>query len=71
MPALSGRATSAIPKTRSFCSYYPDRTAWLLEPDATPPKLSPYHAEETPKPPPAATAPPLHKTPPLRFEQVK
>ena len=59
------------PEDQKLLSYYPDRTAWLLEPDATPPKLSPYHAEETPKPPPAATAPPLHKTPPLRFEQVK
>jgi hypothetical protein len=48
--------------------YYPDRTAWLLEPDALPPTLSPYQAEaEPPKPtpPPAPT-----KTPPLRFEQV-
>jgi hypothetical protein len=26
--------------------YYPDRTAWLLEPDARPPKLSRY--ESTP-----------------------
>ncbi len=25
--------------------YYPDRTAWLLEPDARPPKLSPYQPE--------------------------
>jgi len=47
--------------------YYPDRTAWLLEPDAMPPRLSPYRVEEPPKPvpPPAPT-----NTPPLRFEQV-
>ncbi len=35
--------------------YYPDRTAWLLEPDAMPPKLGPYRAEEPPKPPPSST----------------
>jgi hypothetical protein len=56
--------------------YYPDRVAWLLEPDATPPKLSPYRAEEQPKPvpPPAAPAPkaPAKNAPlPLRFEQVR
>jgi len=56
--------------------YYPDRAAWLLEPDATPPKLSPYRAEEQPKsvPPPAAPAPkaPAKNAPlPLRFEQVR
>ena len=26
--------------------YYPDRTAWLLEPDASPPKLSPYPLDQ-------------------------
>jgi hypothetical protein len=53
--------------------YYPDRTAWLLEPDATPPKLSRYQAEVEPSkiapPPPTAKSPPANQ-PPLRFEQV-
>jgi len=31
--------------------YYPDRTAWLLEPDARPPKLSPYQQASAPAPP--------------------
>jgi hypothetical protein len=51
--------------------YYADRTAWLLEPDATPPKLSPYHVEETPKTSPTPTLPTPHTPSPLRFEQVK
>jgi len=51
--------------------YYPDRNAWLLEPDATPPKLGPYRVEEAPKPLPAPPAPTPHNNlPPLRFEQV-
>ena len=51
--------------------YYPDRTAWLLEPDAMPPKLSHYQPElEQPKPSPAPTVAPPAKSPPLRFEQV-
>ncbi len=52
--------------------HYPDRTAWLLEPDAMPPKLSPYNVEEQqkPAPPPAPPPPTPHPPPPLRFEQV-
>lgn len=31
-------------------AYYPDRKAWLLEPDARPPKLAPYQLEPPPVP---------------------
>ena len=55
---------------RKLLHYYPDRTAWLLEPDAAPPKLTPYHVEEAPKPPPAPTKSAPNNPPPLRFEQV-
>lgn len=55
---------------RKLLQYYSDRTAWLLEPDADPPKLSHYQAEEEqPKPRPASPAPNTPTT--LRFEQVK
>lgn len=62
--------------------YYPRRSAWLLEPDEDPPKLTPY----VPEPPPAISAAqpttpeavkerkpePKHVTQPtLRFENVK
>jgi hypothetical protein len=52
--------------------YYPDHTAWLLEPDAVPPKLTPYRVEpaKTEPPKPTQPAPPPAKTPPLHFEQV-
>jgi hypothetical protein len=42
--------------------YYPDRTVWLLEPDARPPALTSYRAE-----PPAPTP----QSSPLRLEQVR
>jgi hypothetical protein len=32
--------------------YYPDRTVWLLEPDARPPKLAPFQQEQQPAPEP-------------------
>jgi hypothetical protein len=51
--------------------YYPDRNAWLLEPDAMPPKLSRYQPEvEQPKITPAQTVAPPAKAPPLRFEEA-
>ncbi len=50
--------------------YYPNRTAWLLEPDASPPRLGRY-VSEAPKPVRGAQPPaPPEKTPPLRFEEV-
>jgi hypothetical protein len=51
--------------------YYPARTAWLLEPDAMPPKLSPYHVEEEQPKPAAPPKSPPPKKQPLRFEQVR
>ncbi len=56
-------------------SYYPDRKAWLLEPDARPPQLSPYQPAETPQGPAQpqelkpASGP--KKRPTLKFEEVK
>jgi hypothetical protein len=62
---------------QKLLDYYPSRTAWLLEPDAMPPKLTRYQSEpEQPKPAPPVPAqqpapPPSNKSRPLRFEQVK
>ncbi|HTC91248.1 MAG TPA: hypothetical protein VK686_23245 [Bryobacteraceae bacterium] len=53
--------------------YYPERTAWLLEPDAKPPKLTRYHTEveqQKIQPPAPITKSPADHKPPLRFEQV-
>lgn len=54
--------------------YYPDRTAWLLEPDAVPPLLTRYTPPQPaakPKANPPTAIPPAPKQPALRFEQVK
>ena len=62
---------------QKLLDYYPSRSAWLLEPDAMPPKLTRYQREaEQPKPAPGIPAPvpappPPNKSRPLRFEQVK
>jgi hypothetical protein len=55
-------------------NYYPDRTAWLLEADANPPKLAHFQAEPVPQqtaPPPPPPHPQIPKRPPLRFEPVR
>jgi hypothetical protein len=44
--------------------YYPDRAVWLLEPDASPLKLSRYEPEPPSPPPPT-------RPQPLRLEQVR
>lgn len=54
--------------------YYPDRTSWLLEPDATPPKLSPYRQsppEQPSRPSEVKPTSPAVKHPTLKFEEVK
>ena len=62
-------------ENENLLAYYPDRTAWLLEPDARPPKLSPYQRRDAPPPqaspeePKPASAP--AKRPKLKFEEVK
>ena len=52
--------------------YYPDRSVWLLQPDASPPQLGPYVAEQPERAPEPPKNPPREKTqqPMLRFEQV-
>ncbi len=59
-------------ENQKLLHYYPDRTAWLLEPDARPPRLTRYQVEA---PPPAVSsailppksAPPKNKSP---FEEI-
>jgi len=57
-------------------NYYGDRTAWLLEPDAAPPKLTPYRELARPLTIPAQPAEPEPnpnpvQRPKLHFEDVK
>ena len=46
--------------------YYPDRTVWLLEPDARPPKLAPYREEPLPTPSPPPSKEPHEKPSPIQ-----
>jgi hypothetical protein len=46
-------------ENRELASYYPRRTAWLLEPDVWPPRLTPYR----PEPEPWVAAPPTRPAP--------
>lgn len=48
--------------------HYPDRTAWLIEPDRTPPRLTPYAVPRPSPPPPPEPAPSKGAPPPLRFD---
>jgi len=62
-------------ENEALLAYYPDRTAWLLEPDARPPKLSPYQRFKV-MPPPASPEEPKPASAPaqrpkLKFEEVK
>ena len=62
-------------ENEKLLAYYPDRAPWLLEPDARPPKLTPYQHIGTPQPsktpaeqePTSAPA----RRPKLKFEEVK
>jgi hypothetical protein len=64
------------PENEQLRSYYPDRKVWLLEPDARPPRLSPYEVVVQPavvpiqssEQKPASNTP---RRPTLKFEEVK
>jgi hypothetical protein len=68
------------PENEKLRRYYPDRTIYLLEPDAKPPKLEPYQIPEAkPEEKPVETPPPPKPDkryspqvthPQLRFEEV-
>jgi hypothetical protein len=46
-------------ENRQLLRYFPNRAAWLLEPDAAPPKLTPYGAESKPQAQPPPQQPPM------------
>jgi hypothetical protein len=55
------------PEDEKLRRYYPDRAAWLLEPDAVPPALAPYRPEPQPAP---TEEPKKEKKPGLVFENI-
>jgi hypothetical protein len=65
------------PENQKLRSFYPDRTVWLLEADARPPRLAEYREEQVQPPTPIPVPlPPAQKKdnpptqPTLRFEDV-
>ena len=63
-------------ENEKLLAHYPERKAWLLEPDAKPPRLSPYQrmepAEPQSSPAPTSSTPSApKKRPTLKFEEVK
>ncbi|MGD0361700.1 MAG: hypothetical protein ABSC93_12570 [Bryobacteraceae bacterium] len=54
------------PENEKLQHYYPDRTVWLLEPDAHPPKLAPYQEEPPPEPSPPPAKEPHEKPSPIQ-----
>jgi len=73
--AVFARDLGAV-ENEKLLSYYADRKAWLLEPDARPPRLSPYQPQTqqpiaTPAQPSEVKPPTPKKHPTLKFEEVK
>jgi hypothetical protein len=65
-----------VAENEALLTYYPDRVSWLLEPDARPPRLTPYQRvqpaqPETPIVPTQTTPAAPKKRPTLKFEEVK
>ena len=51
-------------ENRELTRYYPRRSAWLIEPDVWPPRLTPYQPPYQPKLEPLNSSPPLQQSPP-------
>lgn len=60
-------------ENEKLLQYYPSRTAWLLEPDAQPPRLTPFQPapQETPAQPASTQKSPLKPPQKSPFEEVK
>ncbi len=56
------------PENKKLRDYYPGRSVWLLEPDADPPRITPYHETPPPNLPPNSNT---HPSPPqIKLEDV-